>query len=81
MALRIENADEGATGGETSVELFWAHGFGHQTVYHGEFKTVESSDIRWTSDAELRISYVGGFPADTYECKSTARVKVSCIPR
>jgi len=80
-AARIENADEGATGGSTSVELFWAHGFREQTVYFGLEQSVEPSDIQWISDSELKIHHSGDYAADSHICKSTARVKVSCLPR
>jgi hypothetical protein len=81
MAARIENADEGATGGQTLVELYWAHGFERETVYDGGWKSVEPSDIKWTNDSELKILYSGGYAADSFQCKSTAGVKVSCLPR
>jgi hypothetical protein len=70
----------GATGGEPSVELFWAHGFQAQTVYDGEWKTVEPSDIRWTSDTELTIHY-SGIRGYNHHYESTARVKVSCLQK
>jgi hypothetical protein len=70
----------GATGGETSVELFWAHGFQTQTVYDGEWKTVEPSDIRWTSDTELTIHY-SGIMGYNHHYESTARVTVSCLQK
>lgn len=84
MALRIVDADEGATGGSTSVDLFWAHGFRQQTVYMGGWKSVEPSSIEWKSDTELTIRYGGGYIADAYHgysCTSAPAVKVRCSPR
>ena len=84
MALRIVDADEGAAGGSTSVDLFWAHGFRQQTVYMGGWKSVGPSSIEWKSDTELTIHYGGGYIADAYHgysCTSTAAVTVRCSPR
>jgi hypothetical protein len=81
LAARIENADEGATGGSTSVELYWAHGFEKKDVYLGGWKSVEPSDIQWVGNTELTIRYASGYNADTLHCTSTASVKVSCIPK
>lgn len=84
MALRIVDVDGGATGGSTSVDLFWAHGFTQQTVYMGGWKSVEPSSIEWKSDTELTVHYGGGYIADAYHgysCTSTAAVKVRCSPR
>lgn len=80
MAARIEDADGGATGGETSVELFWARGFREQTVYFGEWKTVQQSDIQWNSDTDLVIHYSTASNPDSH-CYSTVVTNVSCSPR
>lgn len=80
MAARIEDADEGATGGESSVELFWAHGFREQTVYEGEWKSVRPSDMQWTSDTDLAIHYSTEYNPDRH-CYSVAVTKVGCLPR
>jgi hypothetical protein len=80
LAARIEDADEGATGGETAVELFWAHGFRKQTVYEGEWKPVQQSDIQWNSDTDLVIHYSAAYKPD-YHCYSADVAKVSCSPR
>src|SRR5579863_2773475 len=44
FAVRVENAGEGANGGRTAVELFWAHGFMRKIIYRGYGKSVEPSD-------------------------------------
>jgi len=81
MAVRIENADEGATGGSTAIELFWAHGFKEKTIYQGGWKSVEPSDIQWASNTQLTIHYSSSYSAGSYSCVSTFVVKVTCLPR
>jgi uncharacterized membrane protein len=81
MAARIENADEGATGGSTDVELFWTHGFKEKTIYQGGWKSVEPADIQWMSNTEVAIRYNSGYSADSYKCASATTVKVTCLPR
>jgi hypothetical protein len=81
VAARVENADEGATGGSTAVELFWAHGFKEKTVYQGGWKSVEPSDIQWISNTQLTIHYSSGYSPDSYNCASAGVVKVTCLPR
>ena len=80
MAARIEDADEGAIGGETSVELFSAHGFRKQTLYVGEWKSVQRSDIQWNNDTELVIHYSTSYNPHSH-CYSVHIAKVSCSPR
>jgi hypothetical protein len=80
MAARIEDVDEGATGGSTSVELYWASGFREQTVYEGAWKSVHSSDIQWKSNTELAIYYSTEYNSK-YQCVQGTVVKVSCIAR
>ncbi len=80
LAARIEDADEGAMGGETSVELFWAHGFRKQTIYQGEWKSVQQSDIQWNSDTDLVIHYSAAYNPD-FRCYTVDIAKVSCSPR
>lgn len=77
FAARIELDDYGATGGDESVDLFWARGLMQSTVFAGDWGTVEPSDVRWKSDSELLISYDGR----VYNCKSTSAVKVTCSPK
>lgn len=80
MAARIEDADEGATGGETSVELYWAHGFREQTIYEGEWKSVQQSDIKWNSDSGLVIHYSAEYNTD-HHCYPVDVAKVICLPK
>lgn len=80
MAVRIEDSDGGATGGETSVELFWAHGFREQAVYFGEWETVRQSDIQWNGDTDLVIHYSPAYNPDS-QCYSAVVTNVSCSPR
>jgi hypothetical protein len=80
-AVRIYDVDGGATGGDTSVEVFWARGFRQANVFSGPWKAVEPADIHWISDSEVRINYRADGPADEYYCKSTAVVKIVCTPK
>ena len=79
MAVRIDAYNPGELGGPTydSVELFWAHGFISAVVFSGEWKSVDTANLRWKSDSELEI-YFGG---TAYVCRSTPRVRVRCISR
>lgn len=81
FSVRIYDVDEGAAGGDTSVELFWAKGSSQSQVFAGPWKAVEPADIHWIGDSELRINYRASIPADSYKCISTAVVKVACAPK
>jgi hypothetical protein len=81
MAVRIDNADEGATGGETSVELFWAHWLGQKTVFVGPLGSVEATDIQWEGDSKLSIHYMDSFSGNSYHCVTQAVISVTCSPR
>jgi hypothetical protein len=80
LAARIEYSDGGATGGETYVELFWAHGFREQTLYEGEWMSVRQSDIKWNSNADLVIHYSAAYNPD-HHCYLVDVVRFSCLPR
>ena len=80
LAARIEYSDGGATGGETYVELFWAHGFREQTLYEGEWMSVRPSDIKWNSSADLVIHYSAAYNPD-HHCYPVDVVRFSCLPR
>ena len=79
MAVRIDAYNPGELGGPTydSVELFWVHGFKSTVVFSGQWKSIETSNLRWTSDSELEIYYQG----TANVCRSTSRVRVRCIVR
>jgi hypothetical protein len=83
MAVRITDYDFGATGGETSVELFWDLGFSEQALYSGGWKSVMPSDVRWKSDKELIISYYAAYASDEYHFTplEDAGVRVSYLPK
>ncbi|MGP8270028.1 MAG: hypothetical protein ACLQLH_08175 [Terracidiphilus sp.] len=81
LAVRVENTDEGALGGETYVVLYWAHGIRIETVYFGPWASVEPKDVRWVSDSELAIQYAYTFSGDGYYCKSLRNVSVTCSLR
>ena len=66
--------DLGATGGNTFVELFWAHGLRQATVFYGDWAAVKPSEVRWNGDSQLFIPYDGTI----YRCDSTSAVKVIC---
>ncbi len=81
MAVRIENLDEGATGGSTQVELYWAHGLRSKTVYSGEWASVEPSDIHWEGNSRLTIQIRDASSDYSSRCASAGGVKVECSPR
>jgi hypothetical protein len=75
LAARIRISDEGATGGENTVEVRSLHGFKQGDVFLGGLASVDRGDIRWLSDSELTISYSGNLVS----CLSTPAVIVHCI--
>jgi hypothetical protein len=77
QAVRVRTSDGGATGGESSVELFWNHGFSSKDVYWGEWKSVDIKDLKWENDSTLDVRH--GLPM--YFCGSSPRVKVNCLER
>jgi uncharacterized membrane protein len=81
MAVRITDSDGGATGGETFVDLYSAHGFREQSLYSGGWKSVKPSDIQWKSDTELTIHYYRGYSADTYHFTPVRAVRVSYLAK
>jgi hypothetical protein len=76
-AVRIRTDDEGATGGNTHVELFSKHGFSSMEVYSGQWKSVDVQDIRWLSNSELVITH----DSPMYSCEGSPTVVVRCIDR
>ena len=80
MAVRIESADEGATGGSSSVVLFRTHGLRQTTIYFGPIGSVETTDIHWIGNSELSIHYLSGFPSDEYRFATLPGVSVSYSP-
>jgi hypothetical protein len=81
MAVRIYDFDEGATGGATSVRVFWARGFRQANVFSAGWEAVRPADIHWISDSEMRIEYRGDAPANGIYCGSAAVVKIVCAPK
>lgn len=81
FAARANEFYYGATGGDTSVTLHWAHGFRSHTVYFGDWKSVEPKDIQWKSDSSLTIDYDARYEGIMRSCSSTSQVKVVCVPR
>lgn len=74
---RIRTDDEGATGGNTSVEIISFHGLKNEDVFWGSWRSVEPADIRWVGDSELAITYDGNL----YSCSGTHAIKVTCQPK
>lgn len=80
-AIRLTDSDQGATGGSTSVEVFWSHGLRSETIFTGREKQVEAKDIRWLNNSTILLPYylpTGAYPPET--CKGFSEVKVSCVP-
>jgi hypothetical protein len=77
QAVRVRTDDEGATGGNSHVELFWNHGLSSQEVYWGSWKSVDVKDLTWESNTTLKVTH---YPRE-YACKSSRAVTVSCLER
>ena len=77
QAVRIRTDDEGATGGNSHVELFWNHGFSSKEVYSGGWKSVDVKDLKWESNSMLDLRH----DSPMYVCESSRSVKVNCLER
>jgi|SRR5665213_578604 len=55
-AARVRTADEGATGGDSTVDIFSNHGFSYTQVYWGEWESVGDQDLHWVSNSGLQIT-------------------------
>jgi hypothetical protein len=80
-AIVVYDLDEGATGGSTSVELFWAKGLRQANIFVGPWKCVEPDDIHWVNDSKVNLFYQADGPQNEYQCKSTSVVRVICTPK
>ncbi len=77
FAIRVENTDEGALGGVTSVALYSAHGLQTDVIFRGEWKAVEAKDIHWIGNDSVLIAY--HHPSQPpYTCASARGVSVRC---
>lgn len=80
-AIRITDHDEGATGGGTTVDVFWDGGLHSMMIFNGGWKQVEAKDVRWVSNSKIIISY--SLPAPEYKpelCQGFAEIEVTCLP-
>jgi hypothetical protein len=75
-ALRIENLDRGALGGDTSVILYSSFGFRQSFIFTGEWKIAEVKDLRWSSNNEVLIGWHGSVLPST--CEDAQGVTVRC---
>jgi len=77
QAVRVRTDDEGATGGNSHVELFWNHGLSSKEVYWGGWKSVDVKDLKWENNSTLSLRH----DSPMYLCESPLRVKVICVER
>ena len=77
QAVRVRTDDEGATGGNSHVELFWNHGFRSKEVYWGGWKSVDVKDLKWESNSTFDLWH----DAPMYMCEGSRKVKVTCLER
>ncbi|HEY2858118.1 MAG TPA: hypothetical protein VGJ21_06860 [Terracidiphilus sp.] len=77
-AARVETDDEGATGGNTTVELFESHCWREQAVYSGGWRSVEPDGIHWLDNSHLRIEYNN---TSDHQCDPSPRIVIECAPR
>ena len=75
QAVRVRTDDEGATGGNSHVDLFWNHGFSSKEVYWGGWKSVHVKDLKWESNSTLELWH----DSPIYLCESSRRVQVKCF--
>jgi hypothetical protein len=75
-AIRVEDMDEGGTGGEATAVLFSEHGLRWDTIFVGEWKGVEAKDIHWISNDTVLISYYS--QQGPYVCASARGIAVRC---
>ena len=75
-AIRVEDLDYGATGGDTLVLLYSAHGFLMDVIFSGEWKVVEAKDVQWFGNTAARIKYrASPFKAS---CQGARGISVRC---
>ncbi len=79
-AIRVEELDGGAVGGDTAVFLYTDIGLRRQRLYSDSWKSVEAKDVHWTSESQVTIAYYSGY-SEPVECSSTTAVTVTCNPR
>jgi hypothetical protein len=77
QAARVRTDDEGATGGNSHVDLFWNHGFSSKEMYWGAWRSVDAKDLKWQSNSTLEVRH----DPPVYLCESSRTVKVSCLQR
>lgn len=75
-ALRVEDHDEGAVGGETNVDLYSKFGMHQDTIFSSEWRSAEPKDISWLNDHEILIQYHAPVLPNT--CASAQNVTVHC---
>ena len=82
FAARVENHDEGATGGSSVVELYMAHGFRRKMVFYGGWKSVQNGDLIWRGDSDLYIRYhhYEGYD-EAKACTASRLVRVHCVAK
>jgi hypothetical protein len=81
-AVRVEDWDAGATGGDTDVRVYEEHGLRVTIALSGGWKFVQADDIKWLDDSHLLIRYVhdDGYDEDK-SCHSTRDVQVQCVTK
>jgi hypothetical protein len=79
-ALLIVDSDEGALGGSTCVELYSDHGLHSDWIYQGQWKTVQSGDVRWVNNTDVILSHRMYTADDVPEVCARARgISIHCI--
>jgi hypothetical protein len=79
-ALLIVDTDEGALGGTTCVELYSDHGLHSDWIYQGQWRTVQTGDVRWANNTEVILSHRMYTAEDVPEvCAGARGISVHCI--
>ena len=78
-AIVVRDWDAGALGGSTYFDLYSYGGIREQEIGGGDFKIVTASDVRWTSNQELQLTYSLSYGTKPI-CQSTTTIRVTCVP-
>jgi hypothetical protein len=74
--------DGGATGGGAWVELYDMHGLRFESVFDGQWKSVDQSDVQWIDDSHVLIHYEHWPYYDEQKtCEDFHSIKVVCVPK
>ena len=77
-AVIVSNADSGALGGSTYIQLYAKHGFVNYLVFVGDYAQTDRTHVRWLDGNRLEISFWQSRLAP--RCSSNRFVTIVCTP-